>query len=256
MKKPKVLIMRAAGTNCDRETEWAFQLAGAAPERVHVNELVRGTRALKEFQILVIPGGFSYGDDIAAGRVLAGELRHKLWDGLREFVARGKPVLGICNGFQVLVKSGLLPFSGRQQVTLGWNDCGRFEDRWVHLNVEDSVSPLMRNLPAVIRLPVAHAEGKFIAADNGVLGRLDRNKQVVFRYIAPSGERKGYPWNPNGSVGNIAGICDESGLVLGMMPHPERCLLRYQYPDWQRMSEKGDAGVGFFIFRNVVEYVL
>jgi phosphoribosylformylglycinamidine synthase subunit PurQ / glutaminase len=255
--KPRVVILRVAGTNCDRETEWAFSLAGALPERVHINEIIAGRRKLSEYQILVLPGGFSYGDDIGAGKVLANELRFLIRDEIGEFIGRKKPVLGVCNGFQVLVKAGLLPGpSARQTVTLGWNDSGRFEDRWVHLKVEDSVCRFVRGLPDIIRLPVAHGEGKFIPSNDRVLAALEKRKQVVFRYAAPSGEHKGYPFNPNGSTAHVAGICDPSGLILGLMPHPERCLLKQHYPDWFRLDDGETYGVGFSIFRNMVEYVL
>jgi len=253
--KPKVIILRVAGTNCDRETAWAFDLAGAIPERVHINEIISGRKKMRNYQIMVIPGGFSYGDDIGAGKVLANELKYKIWEEVEEFVEEKKPVIGICNGFQILAKSGILPSNSSQKVTLGWNDSGRFEDRWVHLKVENSLSPFVKNLPPIIKLPVAHAEGKFIPLNEKILMKLKKDKQVVFRYVSPDGKLKGYPFNPNGSLENIAGICSSSGLVLGMMPHPERCLLKHHYPDWTRMQSNEMYGAGFQIFKNIVEYV-
>jgi len=251
----KVLILRVAGTNCDLETEWAFKLAGANPERVHINEIVKGKKKLKDYQILAIPGGFSYGDDIGAGKVLANEIRYKIWDQIEDFIKEKKPIIGICNGFQVLVKSGILPWNSEQTVTLGWNDSGRFEDRWVYLKVEESVCKFTEGLPEIIRLPVAHSEGKFIPKSDKVLQKLKRKKQIVFRYVSPDGKISGYPYNPNGSVDNIAGICDEEGIILGMMPHPERCLLKFHYPDWTRMEESVEYGIGFKIFEKMVKYV-
>lgn len=255
MVKPRVLILRVAGTNCDWETEWAFQLAGGRPERVHINQIITGRVKLRDYQILVFPGGFSYGDDIAAGKVLANELTYLIKDQIETFLRAKKPILGICNGFQVLAKAGILPDGSFQQnVTLAWNDSGRFEDRWVYLKVEPGRCPFVQNLPSLIQLPVAHAEGKFVPKNSKILKRLEKNRQIVFRYICASGERKGYPYNPNGSVGNVAGICDSTGLILGLMPHPERCVLGIHYPDWLRREKPENYGVGFQIFRNVVEY--
>jgi len=233
-------------------------MAGASAERVHLNEFISGRKRLKDYQALVIPGGFSYGDDIAAGKVLANQLLYRLENDLRELVHRRKPILGICNGFQVLVKAGLLPGQPPgQQATLTWNDSARFEDRWVYLKVETEVCPFVKNLPEIIRLPVAHAEGKFLPANKKVLGFLERKKLVVFRYVSPSGELTGYPYNPNGSVAGIAGICSPDGLILGMMPHPERAVIRQHYPDWLRHPESSAtaATAGFQIFKNMVDYL-
>ena len=254
MSKVQVLVLRVAGTNCDMETAYAFERAGAEAEQVHINRILDGTRKLEDYEILAVPGGFSYGDDIGAGKVLANEIRYKLQGHVRDFIAAGNPVIGICNGFQVLVKSGLLPWEGTQETTLTWNDSGRFEDRWVHLRVEESVCPFMRDLPEIVYLPVAHAEGKFLVRDRSVLERLKKKKQVVFRYVTGDGGVPSYPENPNGSIDDIAGICDNSGLVLGMMPHPERCGLLQHYPDWLNREPRTENGIGFFIFRNVVQY--
>lgn len=256
MVKPKILIIRVAGTNCDRETEWAFRLAGGEPERVHINIIKRGERKISDYRALVIPGGFSYGDDISAGKVLANEIKHNLWEDIKFFIERGRPVIGICNGFQVLVKGGILPWYGKQVVTLGWNDSARFEDRWVYLRVNTESSPLLTGMPPIIKLPVAHAEGKFIPEDDSVLKKIEDNNLVPFRYCDPEGNLAGYPYNPNGSVGNIAGLTSEGGLVIGMMPHPERAVLRYLYPDWHReRREKNEYGDGFLFFKNIVEYI-
>jgi len=254
MVKPRVLILRVGGTNCDMETEWAFHLAGASPERVHINRIKEGSKKLKDYQVLVIPGGFSYGDDISAGKVLANEIRHNLKEEIEIFIEEKKPVIGICNGFQVLAKSGILPWNGRQVVSLGWNDSARFEDRWVYLRIEETASPFFKGMPPIIKLPVAHAEGKFIVSDEEVLQRIEKGKQVVFRYCGPDGSLSGYPYNPNGSVKNIAGISSLDGLIVGMMPHPERALLKYYYPDKYKEKDKEELGYGYIFFKNIVSY--
>lgn len=256
MVRPRVLILRVGGTNCDRETEWAFSLAGAIPERVHINILKKGIKKLNDYQILVIPGGFSYGDDISAGKVLANEIRHNIRDEINRFIEEKKVIIGICNGFQVLVKAGILPWNDKQVVSLGWNDSARFEDRWVYLKIEESVSPFFKGMPPVIKLPVAHAEGKFIPESMDIIQKIENEKLVSFRYCDADGSLKGYPYNPNGSVNNIGGISSPDGLIVGMMPHPERAILRYYEPDWQREEDKEEAGYGAIFFKNVVDYCL
>ena len=257
MPKPKTLILRTAGTNCDYETEYAFRLAGADTELVHINELARGERSLAEYQILAIPGGFTYGDDVAAGKILANELRYKLEGQVEQFLADGKLILGICNGFQVLVQAGLLPAldgpGQEQQATLTDNDSGKFEDRWVYLRPEESVCVFTRGVEEILYFPVAHAEGKFVPKDRDVLRRLNENGQIVFRYMSSEGKSPTYPWNPNGSAEHIAGICDSTGRVLGLMPHPERHILGTHHPRWTRegLRERGD---GLILFENAVRY--
>jgi phosphoribosylformylglycinamidine synthase len=252
---PKALILRTGGVNCDVETEFAFRLAGADAERVHVNEFLRKRRSLDEFHILALPGGFSYGDDIAAGKLLANELAYLLREPLERLVVDGKLVIGICNGFQALVRTGLLPgFQplGTQEATLASNDSGRFECRWIRLRTEESPCVWTRGVERVIELPVAHGEGKFLATDDA-LARIERNGQVVFRYVNANGEPDGYPANPNGSLLAIAGVCNPTGTVLGMMPHPERFVRRTQHPRWTRENLPTE-GHGFALFRNAVEY--
>ena len=262
MLKPKVLILRTAGTNCDAETDAAFQLAGAETALIHIQNLISEKVDLTDYQILAIPGGFSYGDDISAGILLAVEMKHKLTNALNMFVADGKLILGICNGFQVLVRTGLLPgvkpSNGStpemtQRTTLAMNTSAKFECRWVDLATQESPCVFTKDIQARIYLPVAHAEGRFTASSD-VLEELESNKQVVFRYANSE-----YPHNPNGSDADIAGICDTTGRIFGLMPHPERFLMKWNHPRWTRLkstegtcSEEGD---GLAIFKNAVNYV-
>lgn len=258
-KKVRVIILRTGGTNCDRETEHACLMAGGEPERVHVNRLISGEKKLDNYRFMVIPGGFSYGDDISAGRILANELRFKLGESLRKFVADGKPVLGICNGFQVLVKTGLLPGGtnggeAKQRATLFNNDCGRFECRWVYMR-RNTESPCIftRRLPEVITLPVAHGEGKLLFDADSTLKEVLAAGGDALRYSDEEGAPGEYPVNPNGSVEDIAGMCDATGLVFGLMPHPERHVFRYHHPRWTR-GEAPARPHGLPFFRNAVKY--
>ncbi|MDD4909746.1 MAG: phosphoribosylformylglycinamidine synthase I [Candidatus Omnitrophica bacterium] len=252
----KVIVLRSAGTNCDKETAFAFKSAGAEAELVHINELCSGKKSLSSYQILAIPGGFSYGDDLGAGKILSVELKHSLRDDLRGFIAGGKLIIGICNGFQVLARAGLLPGNGdfTQEATLMLNTSGKFEDRWTYLKSRnDTLCVWTRNLPEIIYLPVAHGEGNFQVKDKAALERIKGNGQVVFQYCTEYGNPAGYPYNPNGSVDNIAGICDKTGRILGLMPHPERHVQKTQGPRWASMKEPfGPEGIQ--IFKNGVEY--
>lgn len=260
---PKVCILRTAGTNCDKETAFAFNKAGGESELVHINQLVKKEKILDNYHILAFPGGFSYGDDLGAGKILANELKFKLIDSLKKFISEGKLIIGICNGFQILVKSGLLPGNTdfKQQASLIINDSGKFEDRWIHLKSSIVHRPSFigciwaKDLPDVIYLPVAHGEGKFIVENEAVLEKLKNNGQIVFQYCGQNGELSGYPDNPNGSINSIAGICDETGRVLGLMPHPERHIDVSQHPRWSEGVNKGVEGDGLQIFKNAVEYV-
>ncbi|MFA5275802.1 MAG: phosphoribosylformylglycinamidine synthase I [Candidatus Omnitrophota bacterium] len=255
MKNVKVCILRTAGTNCDQETAFAFKTVGGETEFVHIKELVEARNNLADFHILALPGGFSYGDDIASGKILANEMANKLSAELIKFIADGKLIIGICNGFQILVKSGLLPKSAglKQETSLIINDSGKFEDRWVYLRKAHDKCVWTKNLKPIIYLPVAHGEGKFVAQDKNVLERLKNNGQVVFEYCDEKGKLARYPYNPNGSEENIAGICDETGRVFGLMPHPERHIQFTQAPRWTAAAKAG-AGDGMQIFRNGVEY--
>ena len=252
MSKVRTLILRAPGTNCDTETAFAFEQAGAEVSLVHVNQLIRGGQRLSDYQIMVIPGGFTYGDDIAAGKVLANELRLKLGEDIPRFVEDGGLILGICNGFQVLVKAGILPRPANDSpslLTLMTNDSGKFECRWVHLGVNKKSPCVFTQGIGSLYLPVAHAEGK-VVADPQVLPELD----VVLYYTDEDGNTEaGYPYNPNGSVGNIAGIGDTSGRIFALMPHPERYIRGTQHPQWTRRGAN-QYGDGFQIFLNAVRW--
>lgn len=253
MKRPKVCILRTAGTNCDKETAFAFSLAGASADLVHINNLVNTKVSLADYHILALPGGFSYGDDIASGKIFANELKYKLADDLKKFIQDGKLIIGICNGFQILVKSGLLPGNDSliQEASLIINDSGKFEDRWSYLRIAQNKCVWAKNLPEIIYLPVAHGEGKFILQDNKILKRLKNNRQVVFQYCNAQGKFSGYPDNPNGALENIAGICDKTGRILGLMPHPERNINLLQHPSWKN----NQAVIGLQIFKNGIDYI-
>ncbi len=253
---PKGLVIRAAGSNCDLETKFAFEFVGARVDLVHINRLVNHEVRLRDYQILAIPGGFTYGDDISAGKILANELRHKLADELYDFHQQGKLIIGICNGFQVLVKAGLLPvvgFTVDQLVTLTNNDSGKFEDRWTYLRINESPCVFTKNTKVQVTFPVAHAEGKLVPRDAAALETLRKNRQIVFQYVAPDGSKARYPHNPSGTVEDIAGICDPTGRVLGLMPHPERHFDPTNHPRWTREGLKTE-GDGIAIFRNAVKY--
>jgi phosphoribosylformylglycinamidine synthase subunit PurQ / glutaminase len=254
----KALVLRCAGTNCNVETAWALEKAGAAPEQVHVNALLKGERKLSDYGLMVLPGGFSFGDDIASGKVLANKLLSGLRQELGAFVAKGRPLIGICNGFQVLVKCGLLPGLGgwddKLSVTLTDNDSGNFEARWTFLKVGNKKSFYAKGMPDVFPLPVAHGEGKFMTESPKTFKALEANGQVLFRYVNPQGRSGGYPWNPNGSDGDVAGIVNAAGNVLGMMPHPERYAFPRQHSHWTQLKPLPEQGVGLQIFKNAVRY--
>ena len=247
--KPTVLVLRTAGTNCDGETAHAFGLAGATANSVHVNRLLERPAILHEHQLLAIPGGFSYGDDIAAGRILANQLMHRLRDELHAFVAAGKPVIGVCNGFQVLVKTDLLPgpLGGRtgQTATLAHNVSGRFVDRWVRVAPAGERCVWTRGLNET-ELPVAHGEGRFVPADDAVRTAMHAGGHVALTYSGGT--------NPNGSTDDIAGVCDATGLVFGLMPHPERYVDPTQHYAWTSQVPRPTVGAGLAVFENAVRY--
>ncbi len=292
MAQPRVLILRAPGTNCDEETAHAFSLAGALAERWHVNRVLESPGRLAEFQVLALPGGFSYGDDIAAGRILGNQIQHHLADVLEAFRASGKLILGICNGFQVLLKTKLLaaPDDRRPSATLTLNNSGRFEARWVRLGVQPGRCVFLQGIETM-ELPVAHAEGRFVARNADVFQSMEAAGQLVLRYLphecakslsqnhrglahfAESSQQNvpvplsadgsgigakpqaavGYPDNPNGAMGDVAGICDATGRVLGLMPHPERFVDPMQHPRWTREPAR-ESGDGRRVFQNAVRY--
>jgi len=237
MPSPRVLILRAPGTNCDQETAFAFQQAGAVAEPLHVNRVLEQPERLRSYQILCLPGGCSSGDDVAAGRILGNQIQHHLAEEMARFKADGKLILGICNGFQILIKSGILLDADPQQgphATLTWNDSGRYQDRWVRLKVEGSKCVFLQGIESMY-LPIAHAEGKFVPRNKQVLDRLQADGQLVLRYqrLRDGDGSEGpvpFPDNPNGSVADTAGVCDTSGRVLGLMPHPERHIDPTQHP--------------------------
>jgi phosphoribosylformylglycinamidine synthase len=257
MISPDVCVLKTDGINCEAEMGYAFEAAGAAPEVVHINQLRDGSRRLTNYGVLAIPGGFSYGDDIASGKVLANELTTHLSDQLQEFVDEDKPVLGVCNGFQVLVRTGLLPYGtiGNQEMTLAENEVGHFECRWVDLKVGASVCRFASQEDfegLAIPMQVAHGEGRFIGRDRKAR-ELAALGQVVFQYTTPAlaSPAGKFPANPNGSTLDIAGICDPTGLILGMMPHPERSIDAF-HPHRARTETARSAATT--LFRNIVSY--
>ncbi len=248
MSQPSVLILHATGTNRDREAAWAVERAGGQTVVLHVNQLRDRPSRLQEHQMLILPGGFSYGDALGAGRLLASDMRWLLQDELGRFVEAGKPVLGICNGFQALVKNGWLPGppEAGPQATLTHNASNRFECRWVLLE-SDPTSPCVftRGLSERIYCPVAHGEGRFIPRDEAVLEQLQTRCQIALTYVSNDAGPVSYPANPNGSVADIAGICNERGNVMGLMPHPEDHVVPWQHPRWTR-GERGELGLALF----------
>ena len=257
MTIPKVLILRTAGTNCDYETRYAFEKAGAKVDAVHINILLANKKLLEDYQILTLPGGFTYGDDVSAGKILANQIKYNLEEDIKTFIHQKKLILGICNGFQALTKAGLLPaiHKQHQEATLTFNDSNKFEDRWVYLKICSNKSIFVKDGEiSKIYLPVAHGEGKFVTQDESILNKITMNQQIVLKYVNEQGEETGYPWNPNGSVRNIAAICDPTGQILGIMPHPERHVEPTQHPRWTRNGLK-EFGDGFLIFRNAVDYI-
>jgi phosphoribosylformylglycinamidine synthase len=254
MPLPRVIVLRAPGTNCDEETVVAWQQAGAVVETWHVSRLLEEADALDRFQILTIPGGFSYGDDLGAGRILATRLGHALGDTLRRFHDRGGLIAGICNGFQVLVRCGLLPGGSFPcPATLARNDSGRFEARWTRLLPRPGLSPFV-TFPEAIELPVAHGEGKFLTGDSRAMEALDAAGQIVLKYADRDNlPTQDYPANPNGSLRGAAGVCDPTGRIFGLMPHPERHVRGIDHPRWTRLrGNPPEQGAGLQIFRTAV----
>ncbi len=266
----KVCVLRIEGTNCEEESYLAFKRLGAKPEKVHLKQLT-GTdvvseerRSLADYQILVLPGGFSAGDYVRAGAIFAARMKSRLAKDLTGFIKAGKPVLGICNGFQILVETGLLPAMSSvmteiPEAVLGTNDSARFECRPTLLrNVNRGSCAFTSRISSdkISMIPSAHAEGKLmfpLDRSKRIIKELEDNDQIVFKYVDPDGDLAGYPWCPNGSTGNIAGICNREGNVFGLMPHPERVFFRFTHPDWTR--EPDGPGDGRAVFESVLDYV-
>jgi phosphoribosylformylglycinamidine synthase I len=258
VRRPPVLLLRTAGTNCDAELAHAFEAAGGAAGTRHLEEALARPALLDGAAVIAFPGGFTYGDDVASGAVFAAKLRARLLGPLAAAVERGCLVFGVCNGFQILARAGLLPALGGPgaagEATLGFNDSGRFEDRWVELEGTSDRSPWV---PRGFRFPcpVAHGEGKFAPRDADLLRRLEEAGQVVVRYRGPTGPAGGaFPANPNGSVNDIAGICDPTGRVFGLMPHPERNALPWHHPLSGGGAAAPGAGEGLRVFENAVRW--
>ena len=248
---PKTLIIRTAGTNCDAELAYAFEQAGATTQTIHIARLIEEPGLIASFDLIGFPGGFSYGDDIAAGRILANRLKHRLLAPLQDAAQRGVPMIGICNGFQVLVKLGLLPFPAEptQVCTLADNTSGRFTCKWGPVVEDESSVCIWTKGLGAFDLPIAHGEGRFTGPAE-LINQLKSNGQVALRY-APGA-------NPNGSDDDIAGICDPSGMIFGLMPHPERYVTATQHPQWTRQGEGflSQTMPGLKIFENAVQHVL
>lgn len=266
MVSPRVCVLRAPGTNCDVETAFAFESCGARADRVHVFRLIEDPALLNDYQVLCIPGGFSYGDDIGAGVVFSRHLRNVLHAEIGDFLAKDRLALGICNGFQVLLKSGLLPDgaaglkSKEPAATLTWNDSGKYTALWVRLGVLSDRCVFFRGL-SELELPIAHAEGKLVVRDEAIINAWREHGQIALAYQPSRGAVRdttgeaalAFPQNPNGSTANVAGLCDPTGRVLGLMPHPERFLHATNHPQWTRRRLSGE-GQGMAVFRNAVEY--
>jgi phosphoribosylformylglycinamidine synthase len=274
MMPPRALVLTGYGLNCDLETQYALSLAGFEADRVHISELIDGhsgesPKRLADYHFLIFDGGFSWGDDHGAGVLLATRLKYKLKQDLQEFIAAGKLIIGICNGFQAMVNLGLLPgFDGQydqRAVALIANDCGNFRDDWITMKVNPASPCIFTKGIDQLDLPIRHGEGKFYAPSE-TLERLLQNKQVTLSYVLPSGEaaQGRFPHNPNGSLLDIAGICDPTGRIFGLMPHPEAYHHYTQHPHWSLEQElrkrdgkvlENEEGAGQQIFKNAFDYL-
>jgi len=246
-KSPKALVVRTAGINCDIETKQAMEMAGASAELVHANEITGGKVKILNYDILLLPGGFSYGDDIAGGKIWAVHM-DKVYNDIKKFIDGGRPVMGICNGFQVLTKLGFLPESKdkKQTASLTFNDCGCFRAQWEKFKInKNSPCIFTKNMPDIIELPIAHGEGKIVIDDKSALAALQKNNNIALTYVN----------NPNGSVLDIAGICNNRGNCFGLMPHPERYHSPQNHPAWTRKEMQNIKATGLQIFKNIINYV-
>ncbi|MEM0492486.1 MAG: phosphoribosylformylglycinamidine synthase subunit PurQ [Candidatus Thermoplasmatota archaeon] len=272
MKDIRVGVLRIEGTNCEQESYDAFKRLGVKPEFVHLKQLLHidcdkyEKRDLFDYQCLMIPGGFSAGDYIRAGAIFAARIKSKLYDKIKEYVSQEYPILGVCNGFQVLIELGLLPgidtfITDTPDACLTINDSNRFECRPTLLKHENKgrcVFTTKIKKDEIRLIPSAHAEGKLLFPldkQDYYLKKLEENDQIVFKYVNPNGDYDGYPWNPNGSISNIAGICNHIGNVFGMMPHPERVYYKHQHPNWTQTGISDNIGDGKAVFESVISYI-
>jgi len=267
MAAPKVLVVAGNGFNCERETLYAFEMCGGKPDIVHMNDIISGEVLISDYQIMAFIGGFSYGDHLGGGKVTANKFKYYLFDTLKEFILQDTLIIGICNGFQVITQVGILPgFDPAKRdysshvITLAQNTSARYEDRWVHLSVNDNTHCIFTRNIEHLFLPVRHGEGKLFSPDKTIIERLFEANQAVMQYsnpvtMQPTGE---YPYNPNGSQGNLAGICDSTGRIFGLMPHPEAYLSPFNHPYWTRLKLQNalpSEGDGVRIFRNAITYI-
>lgn len=262
-----IAVLYGHGLNCDRETKFVLEKAAKKKNfktiqvnRIHISKLIRKKTNLNDFEMLTIPGGFLHGDDISAGKILANKLRTHLSQEIENFIMKKKLILGICNGFQVLVKYPLLPSpESHQKVTLTFNDSGRFLDTWIWIKTNGASSPFFKGIDQLY-LPIRHAEGKFIAPKK-TIAHLEQQDQIVLKYCKPNGEKANgeFPYNPNGSLYDIAGICDKTGRICGIMPHPEAFMYYYNRPNWELLKRKRekvpDYGAGGKVFENALAYL-
>jgi len=266
LEEVKVCILRVGGTNCDAETQRGFEDLGAKAEITHLNDIIRD-RNLLDYHALVFPGGFAYGDYVRAGAILARGVVAKLGSELKQFAREERPILGICNGFQVLAEAGLLPgfdgFSELPQASLATNLPVGYRCMWIHLKHENKRRCIFTQKikeGTVLHIPISHAEGRFMfdkRKENSYLKKLYENDQLVFRYCTEEGEHADgkFPINPNGAFHDIAGICDSTGTIFGLMPHPERAYYGWQQPDWTKREQVPKYGNGRFIFESITEYL-
>jgi phosphoribosylformylglycinamidine synthase I len=250
----RALVLYGYGINCENESRYAIEKSGGKADILHLNAVLDDPRLLESYNMLMVPGGFSFGDDLGSGKVFGNKMKFRLRDQLEEFTKADKLVLGICNGFQVLAKMGLLPVPDfKQRVSLTTNDSGHYEDRWVILKANTASPCVFTRGMEYIYVPVRHGEGKFIPRDEGMLGDLKRDNQIVFQYVDEKGALAGFPYNPNGSVENVAGICDRSGRIFGMMPHPEAFNIVENCPNWVKGTVREPLGLR--LFANAVAYM-
>lgn len=261
---PRVLIVTGYGLNCEAESAEAWRLAGAEPVLLHLHDLLERPEHLREFHVLMLIGGFSFGDHLGSGHAFALRLKHRLLEPLREFVAAGKLILGVCNGFQIMVKLGLLPGLDneyfQQRIALVHNDNGAFQNFWVHVRFEERSPCVFTRGLGTIPLPIRHGEGKFFTRDRTLLERIESEGCVACRYVHPETlePTQKFPFNPNGSLHAIAGVCDPSGRIFGLMPHPEAYLYPENHPQWDLQRLRGELpekGLGLRLFENAVRYI-